>query len=388
LSSQRLDQPSDRWGANEKQGRKLVCCGFRVPWFLFRQFEGEESVVLSFDAAALSALPSAIFSPYNTARREATQYLEREIEVSTALEECLEKGSAAVVPEFLAPEIPLSALRFVVFCDEEAREAWKPVIEGAMGHTVPNSVGILVDGELDQVRFPPGLSVTKRIRPLKPGINHRGEVPNVPLPDTVNSSISPEEISSDFWILSEAPSPVALINYLTGWRQAQRSETVKGKRDVGQQRWVEARKKVRERVAKSGLEGLRERADKLEANAEAFRYRLEARRFLVDQDRSPYRLVKLAREFRRAANELGRGPGASNRIECLEQALGIYREALRIDNSAASQRYALVGAAAVLADMGNYEKAFECCSVVLADFPEDAAAQEVMGRVETPWDSD
>lgn len=385
LNSRRLGESSERWGANSKLGRELVCCGFCVPWFLFKQFGGEESVVLSFDAAALSALPRVIFSPYNTGRPDAAKYLERKVDQRSALMECLEAKSPRNLPELLAPTIPLSALRFVVFCDEEARQAWAPVVETAMGGTVPESVSILVDGKLDQVRFPPGLRVNKRLRPLPRGINRRGDLEIADSPEPLDPSSTPQEVSGDFWTISETVDAADLLDSLIDWMQGQGSEKTIVKRGVGQERWVNARKKVEERAKQSGLAGLKQYIQERENDDQLIPYRLEGRKYLFEQEGQVTDLIALAAEYRRAANELSQGPDVIGRDECLTESLKIYRKALKTTDSSNNWSYALVGVAAVLADIGNFDKAFEFCSLVLAEFPNDRAAQNVLERVEAPW---
>ncbi|MBK8294606.1 MAG: hypothetical protein IPK93_07470 [Solirubrobacterales bacterium] len=217
LSPERLGEKSDRWGANPEFGKDLVCCGFRPPWYIFKYFRGEESVILSFDAPALAALPRAIFSPHNTATRDATEFLQRSsTEQPAALVECLESRSWRNPPEFLAPKVPLSALQYAIFCDQEAKDAWSPVITEAMGKTVPLNVGILVNGELDQIRFPPDFEVKSRIRPVPDGIDRRGgsSIPDSPV--RVDPTTTPEEISNDFWIDHESEETPDLFDTLFG----------------------------------------------------------------------------------------------------------------------------------------------------------------------------
>jgi hypothetical protein len=189
LSPQRLGETSDRWGANSELGQELVCCGFRVHWGIFKKFRGEESVILSFDASALSALPGASFSPYNTAKREAEDYLNRNAsDQRAALLQCLQDKSRTSPSEFVASEIPLSTLRSIVFCDQKARESWSPVVEAAMGSTVPSDVRIFTNGELPDVPFPRDLEVTTRTKPLLRSINRRGGYPASETPERADRS--------------------------------------------------------------------------------------------------------------------------------------------------------------------------------------------------------
>jgi len=122
----------------------------------------------------------------------------------------------------------------------------------------------------------------------------------------------------------------------------------------------------------------------LKDNTEAFRYRLEGRRYLVEKEGSPSQLVGLGAEYRRTALELGKDPEGRDRDECFERALEIYREAIRVDTSRSTWRFALTGAAAVFADIGNFEKAFEFCGIVLEHHPDDKGAQAVMERLDSP----
>ena len=142
---------------------------------------------------------------------------------------------------------------------------------------------------------------------------------------------------------------------------------------------------MEERVRESGLDGLRGAVRERKSNEQAFPFRLEAQRYLFEKEGLRQDLVALAAEYRQTAAVSRHGPDGMGRDECLCRSLELYRDALRMDGSASQKSYALVGAAAVLADIGNLDKAFEFCTVVLDEFPNDEAAQNVMGRVEAPW---
>lgn len=206
LSARARNETSDRWGANSEICDRLVCCGFRPHWGVLRHFGIEESAILVFDAASLAGLPGARLSPVNTASRAARPYLlEDDDEPLTTLKRCRsDKGSA----ELLVPEsVPLSSLRFVIFCDAIARDAWWPATMRALGAEVPSDLKALVDGQLGGFRFPPDLTVTNRVRPITEGVDRRPSVAIANSPVPVDLTITVEDLAEQLWVddLEERP---------------------------------------------------------------------------------------------------------------------------------------------------------------------------------------
>jgi len=198
LSARARNETSDRWGVNSDISDGLVCCGFRPHWGVLRHFSAEESVILVFDAASLAALPGARLSPHNTATRAARRYLLEDDENPMAtLERCrADKGSA----ELLVPEsVPLSSLRFAIFCDAEARDAWWPAILRGIGTDAPPGLKACVDGDLGGFRFPADLKVTKRVRPVRDGVDRRPTVTIADSPVPMDMTISVDDLAEDLW---------------------------------------------------------------------------------------------------------------------------------------------------------------------------------------------
>lgn len=181
LSSARRGATSDRWGANLDRGKYLVCCGFRPHYGVLKHFRNEESVLLLFDAPWLAGLPGATLSPHNTATIAARGHLDgdRRTTVET-LQRCrADKGSA----EILVPDaIPLDGLRYVVFCDREARDAWWPVVAPAL--PISGRPEVRLNGALGGYRLPRDLAIDVRHRPVRPGVDRRRRfaLPTSPIP--------------------------------------------------------------------------------------------------------------------------------------------------------------------------------------------------------------
>ena len=77
--------------------------------------------------------------------------------------------------------------------------------------------------------------------------------------------------------------------------------------DMYEERWRNARKKVEEIVATAGPDDLRERVNRAKENKEAYRFRLEGRRWLLEQSGTAFDYVGFGRELRQVAQEPRRG---------------------------------------------------------------------------------
>jgi hypothetical protein len=206
LSPLARNETSDRWGANSDIGDGLVCCAFRPHWGVLRHFSTEESAILIFDAASLAALPGARLSPHNTAAREARSYLlDDDEDAMSTLERCrADKGSA----ELLVPEsVPLSSLRFIIFCDATARDAWWPATLRALGREAPPDRKACVDGDLGGFRFPDGLEVIDRVRPVMEGVDRRPSLAIADSPVPADRTISVDDLAEHLWDDEAEESP-------------------------------------------------------------------------------------------------------------------------------------------------------------------------------------
>lgn len=145
--------------------------------------------------------------------------------------------------------------------------------------------------------------------------------------------------------------------------------------DLRQERWDAARRKAEEIARTTGLEDLRQRVNRAKANSEAFRFRLEGRRLLLEEEGSAHDQPGFGRELRQVARELGSDSEGHDRNELFRRSLDAYRQAIRLDGSPDVRRPALVGAAAVYRDLGDYRKCVELCELVLSEDPGNAYAR-------------
>lgn len=142
-----------------------------------------------------------------------------------------------------------------------------------------------------------------------------------------------------------------------------------------EERWRNARKKVEEIVATSGPDDLRERVNRAKENNEAYRFRLEGRRWLLEQNGTAFDYIGFGRELRQVARELGRDADGTERTELRERALQAFRTAISLDDRREVRHPAYVGAAAVFRDLGDRKKAEELCREVLSQNPNDQYAR-------------
>lgn len=106
------------------------------------------------------------------------------------------KGAAELlIPQF----VPFELIRYVMFCDHEARSAWWPPTEKALGTSgAEGRLTILVNGDLDRVGFAPDLSITERTRPAPPGVDQRLGPISVDVDLEGLSEISIEDLETEF----------------------------------------------------------------------------------------------------------------------------------------------------------------------------------------------
>jgi hypothetical protein len=152
-----------------------------------------------------------------------------------------------------------------------------------------------------------------------------------------------------------------------------------------EQRWINAREAVEKYAEEHGSDGLRRRVNELKDNSEAYRFRLEGRRYLDEENRDAYTLTGLAREYRQVALELGRDAEGADREDLLRRAIKIYYEAAEMDASIPLRNSVYVGVGAVFADLGDFAKAHELCELVLKTDPGNEFALALMKRVDPKW---
>jgi hypothetical protein len=174
LSANARTEISDRWGVHGDLGADLVCCGFKPHWGVLKRFRDHESAILCFDAVQVASLPGARLSARNTGSPDARRYLDgQDPDPLETFRLCREQWRAGrEAGEILVPDyLPIECLRFVMFCDEIAREAWWPTVDSELDPGL--GVKALVNGDLDNVEFPARRVVANRTRPVRTGVDRR-----------------------------------------------------------------------------------------------------------------------------------------------------------------------------------------------------------------------
>lgn len=174
LSANARNEISDRWGVNCDLGADLVCCGFKPHWGVLKRFRDHEAAILCFDAVQVASLPGARLSARNTGSPDARICLVgQDPDPLNTFRLCREQWRAGrEAGEILVPDyLPNACLRFVVFCDEIAREAWWPTVAAELDPGL--GVKALVNGDLDNIQFPARMIIANRTRPVRAGVDRR-----------------------------------------------------------------------------------------------------------------------------------------------------------------------------------------------------------------------
>jgi tetratricopeptide (TPR) repeat protein len=150
-------------------------------------------------------------------------------------------------------------------------------------------------------------------------------------------------------------------------------------------RWEHAREVVENWVEEHGIDGLRRQVNEQKKNPKAYHFCLEGRKYLVEHNRDPWELVGLAAAYRRTALELEGDAREGEKRDLLERAIEIYDEAAKADSSTKLRNSVYVGEGAVYFDLGNVEKAYELCELVLKTDPGNEYALALMKRVDPKW---
>jgi hypothetical protein len=167
--------PAHGWGANQDAAQGSVCLSFWPSWGLINsQFPAEEAVVLEFDALQVPGLPTAVFCPGNAAEPKARRFVTGKVDQLKALRQCISSAEVLLKAEILVPgEVPLTALRAVVFGDAEAKEAWSPPLQDLLAAVGLDRVRLSVSQESVFPWLPPDLAVSARMRPIPVGVDRR-----------------------------------------------------------------------------------------------------------------------------------------------------------------------------------------------------------------------
>src|SRR5262249_3874851 len=125
------DEQPHYWGSADKKDalQDYVVCSFMPPWWMCKR-RTEELAMILLDAESACCAQGACFVPTNSARNDysAAQIVTRTGVV--AIDECFQNPTTYQASEseiFVPFSVPLANFRTLVFCDEEAREHWRPL---------------------------------------------------------------------------------------------------------------------------------------------------------------------------------------------------------------------------------------------------------------------
>jgi hypothetical protein len=129
------DEQPHYWGSADKKEalEDYVVCAFMPPWWMCMK-RPEELAMILLDAEAICCKEGVCFVPTNSARN---QYGAAQIVTRTGVEafdECFQNPTTYHSSDseiFVPLSVPLHDFRVIVFCDEEARTHWTPLIDEA-----------------------------------------------------------------------------------------------------------------------------------------------------------------------------------------------------------------------------------------------------------------
>jgi hypothetical protein len=160
------------WGSADKREAfaDFVICSFLPPWWMCRRHD-EELAIIALDAVAVCTTPGALFCPINSAYSNHPADEIKQRRGVDAFDMCFQNpdsyqaGDAEI---FVPVRVPLVAFRALVFCDDEARNHWLPLIRAALNEVPANTPGpdkieVAVRSGL-RFRFPGDFAPTRRIR--------------------------------------------------------------------------------------------------------------------------------------------------------------------------------------------------------------------------------
>jgi hypothetical protein len=162
------------WGSPGKQEElaDFVICSFMAPWWMCNK-RSEELAMILLDAEAIGTRPGVLFCPGNSALNVYSADQIKAMVGITAFDGCFQNtdtyqaGNAEV---FVPDLIPLTEWAGIVFCDQEASDYWRPLINEAYRDTSPRPalptrrLGIHV-GSAPGFQFPGTYAPTARLRP-------------------------------------------------------------------------------------------------------------------------------------------------------------------------------------------------------------------------------
>jgi hypothetical protein len=165
--------PQHNWGANEDLGIDYVCCSLLPSWgMLTSRMAGEETVILIVDAERAAQQEDLKLVPGNSGSSQARPYIGGIVDTDEVIKATLAREQHSEV--LVRDEIPLALVPIVMFCDATARDTWWPVVERSLAQAGRGwGPRVLIDGDLNGVRFPPGHEIIDRARPITDGVNRR-----------------------------------------------------------------------------------------------------------------------------------------------------------------------------------------------------------------------
>lgn len=158
-------------GHGNKDGftRGFVCLSYRPAWYLCTKPQVPELAILVIDAATAVHQAGATFSPANSAGAAVSEAALRSGDnlaprVDERFAACFTSKRPNDQAEVLVPdELPLSAVKRVIFCDAEAMEHWWPKTQNATATRPLPNVAVSTSGE--PISFPRDFVPAQRRRP-------------------------------------------------------------------------------------------------------------------------------------------------------------------------------------------------------------------------------
>lgn len=160
------------WGSADKQEAfaDYVLCSFLPPWWMCRRHD-EELAIVVLDAVSVCTASGTRFCPINSAYSDHAADEVKQFGGVDAFDACFQNPNSYQAGDaeiFAVSQVPLVAFRGLVFCDNEARDYWLPLIRAALsavpdGTPAPPRIEVAVRSGL-RFRFPGDFSPKRRIR--------------------------------------------------------------------------------------------------------------------------------------------------------------------------------------------------------------------------------
>lgn len=174
LPSCRRSTPSRHsWGENDDLGQAFVCTSFRPSWGISKRMGDGEAALLILDANTAMHDREICFSPINTWSPHARPFMDATADEDRALSQALLHKRVSEV--LLTGEVPLVAIRGIVFATAASRDYWWPHFLVHSGLPERHfDLGGRVDGDgLEAFRFRRDHPTERRLEERRAGIDRR-----------------------------------------------------------------------------------------------------------------------------------------------------------------------------------------------------------------------